>query len=214
MTTTIVTTAALVLRKTEYGETSLIIATLTKEHGRQDFMLKGARRQSAKRFPVVDLFRLVEIVYKPSATRDLHAARSIDLIAAHDAVAGNRRRFETALWLSKFVLANSKADIPAPMVFQATRTAFLRLASGDPGLIAPIIFGIGLVMLSEHGLLPDYPGNPDQEEKISQMIDYAVDFQRRAPDYDDHTWRALVAWLRDFIDRNGGIQLPALPERS
>ena len=101
---------AIVLRKTTYSDSSLIIATLTREAGQQHFLLKGALRQNKRAFPAADLFRQVEIQYVPGRDSDLNFAREIELIDDYDSIAGFPRQYAAAVWLSKFILQNTVAD--------------------------------------------------------------------------------------------------------
>jgi len=54
----------IVLRKTPFSESSLVIASLSAEHGRLDFLARGAMRVEKKRFPELDLFREVNVHFK------------------------------------------------------------------------------------------------------------------------------------------------------
>jgi recombinational DNA repair protein (RecF pathway) len=65
MTKTVATTI-IVLKKIPYQESSLIVSSISAEYGKVDFIVKGARRITKKKQPIVDLFRELNIEYRES----------------------------------------------------------------------------------------------------------------------------------------------------
>jgi DNA repair protein RecO (recombination protein O) len=56
-------TEALVLRRTDYSNTSLIVSLYTRDHGRVEVIAKGARRETSPFHAVLDLANHVQAVY-------------------------------------------------------------------------------------------------------------------------------------------------------
>ena len=52
---------ALLLRRFPYGESSLVVQALTREHGRVHLIAKGVYRPSARFYAALDLFDTLEI---------------------------------------------------------------------------------------------------------------------------------------------------------
>ena len=59
-------TRYMILRKTPFRDTSLVVAGISAEHGRLDFVLKGARAIGKKQFPTADVFREFLLEFRPS----------------------------------------------------------------------------------------------------------------------------------------------------
>ncbi len=193
----------LILRKTPYSETSLICALLTRDRGQQHFLLKGARNPGKKKnFPAADLFRHVRIQYRPRPAGGLHPARDIELIAAYDHVAAVPNHFRMASWLSRFILRNTVEEDPAPRLFEALRSALIRLNGPRLPNLTPVWLGLAFTALDEHGLLPCLDAFPDQAQAMQYLFAYATDPELPPPDYNEETWLALARWTLDFLDRS------------
>lgn len=195
----------LVLRKTPYSESSLVVAVLTPDEGQQHFMLKGERRPGKKRFPAADLFRHVRIGYRPSK-RELHTAREIDCVTAYDAIAGTPLHYRTATWLCRLALRNTVAQVPAPDLFAALENAFCRLA-GPQCNRAAIVLGVCFVLLDEAGLLPELPPAGAHARQLHGLVAFAMRPEAPPPDYAAANWDELGRWMKNFW-RQVGLRLP------
>ncbi|MDB4538630.1 recombination protein O N-terminal domain-containing protein, partial [bacterium] len=51
----------LLLRRTPFGETSLVVHVLTPDHGRVELMAKGAHRPRSRFFGVLDWFDTLDL---------------------------------------------------------------------------------------------------------------------------------------------------------
>ena len=203
------TTEALILRKTEYSETSLVTAVLTRDLGQQHFIFKGARKGGKKRFPIVDLFRRLRIVYKPSARTELNSVRDAEILQTYDAIALNPDYFRTATWLSQFILKNTQGNMSVPNVFQALNVAFSRLSSQSINVSClPIVVAVCFVMISESGLLPDYSEDSNYKLGCKRLIDFALNADSPVPSYPESSWNKLGIWTRNFIVEHTDLKLP------
>lgn len=200
-------TEALILRRSEYSESSFVIGALTPNRGRQDFLLKGARKHQRRQFIEVDLFRHVAIVYRPHAG-GLHATRDVSCITAFDGVTADPQNYAAATWLARFVMANIYAGVPAPRLFAALKLAFARLST--PTAVSPLAIRVAVcfVHLSESGLLPAYNNQPEITANIDAVMAFAATSTVAAPNYSESTWRGLMDWTRHFIEQHTEMQLP------
>jgi DNA repair protein RecO len=201
----IVEDEALVLRKTPYSETSIIAALLTREHGQIHILLKGARRTGKRKFPAIDLFRRVAVQFQPSSGRDLHSLRGVDLLQPHDRIAQRPSHYRLALWLSRFMLANSHANVPIPRSYQALVHAFGRLAEPKASEHA-ILLSLCFTLTEESGLLPSYDA-PRSQRHIDAMIAYAGDANSATPSYSPEIWAGLRRWMHQLLAA-GQLSLP------
>lgn len=149
---------ALVLRKRRYSESSLILAVLTPEAGLQHFLLRNALRAGKQRFPEADLFRRLEITYRPARRSDLHSATKVECVFNYDRIARDILALRTAGWLVKFVLQNAAPALPAPRLYAVLCAAMARLDAADAKTVKAIADALRCsllaVYLEENGLLP------------------------------------------------------------
>ena len=166
-------TRLLILRKTPYSDTSLVVAGVSPEAGQLHFLVRGARRIGKRQFPLADLFRELAIQYRPGRG-DLYSWHSAELVEDFSAVAQQPARFEAACRLARFALANLHAGIAQPRCYLALTVALRRLAAEPAGgpasvpgpaestpavptAIETALVGMALVFLDEHGLLSTFP---------------------------------------------------------
>ncbi|NLB64719.1 MAG: DNA repair protein RecO [Fibrobacter sp.] len=68
-------TSALILHRYPYSETSWVVKTLTAEHGRVSFLVKGAKRKKSAFNLKFEPLTQIEVVYRHSHRRDLQFPR-------------------------------------------------------------------------------------------------------------------------------------------
>lgn len=77
--------AAILLRKIPWSETSFIITWLTREQGKIRTVVRGARRPGSPYQGMLDLFYEAEISFAPQARGDLCRLGDVSLVAPFDA---------------------------------------------------------------------------------------------------------------------------------
>lgn len=201
-----IATNVIVLRKIPYGESSLIIATLSPEYGRIDFLIKGAKKIGKKKFPKADLFRELYVQCKDDK-RDLHNLYSTDILNNYDAVASFPENYVQACELGKFLLRNSRPNLPCPRVYMALKSALEHFSK--PPAKVPWHELVKLVYLEENGLLPgtlSFPGNNNKKEArqkraLGELLESALgkkDLPELSPEY----WNRLVVWINALCNYN------------
>ena len=164
-------------------------------------MAKGAMRQGKKKFPAIDLFRLVQVSYKPNRRGELQNARQVELVRDFDRLALVPNHFRTAIWLSRFATKKSVQEDPAPQLFEAMRCAYARLSGPRLDSCVPIWLGVVFSALDEHGLLPDLSHDASRQEGMHAMLAYATDHELPPPQYTDSVWLALAEWAHDYMEQ-------------
>ena len=101
----------IILKKIPYKESSLIVSGLSSEFGRLDFVAKGAEKISKKKFPAIDLFRIVSIEFNPDKDF-LQSVYKAEIIENFDAIAESSASFKEACAIAAFVLKNTKPHTP------------------------------------------------------------------------------------------------------
>ncbi len=144
-------TEILVLKKILYQDTSLIINAISPKYGKMDFLIKGARAVKKKKFPIVDLFRVLSIDFKYNEGR-LQPLYSINLVTNNDAIVNNPQNFIDFCELNKFLLRNTQPLVSSEFVYNAYVNALSNLSS-YPNY--PWCYLIKMCFLHENGLLPE-----------------------------------------------------------
>ena len=124
-------TKALVLRRTDFSETSLVLALLTEDRGRCSVLVKGAKRPKSRFFGALDLYSLNEVVILERRSSELSLVTEASLL---DAYVGLRRELKNA--------------------YAAHATAELLLGVLDDNEPVPEVFGLAcrtLTQVSEAG---------------------------------------------------------------
>jgi len=193
-------TAAIVLRKTVYSETSLIIVTLTETMGQQHFLLKGARRIGRRTFPEVDLFRYLNIQYRPSRTSQLHTAYNTECLHAFDSIAQCPERYQAAVWLCQLVAKNTMDGVVVADTFKALHLALNRLSQPQHDHIRAIVSAFCFIFLLEYGALPDYQDHSIIMKHIAHMKRFGLSSTAKPPQFSNDDWHALGQWLTMFFN--------------
>jgi len=194
----LITTDFLVLRKTAYAETSLIVAGLTPDHGQVHLMLKGARRLGKRSFPALDLFRLVRISYR-EGKGEIHTPNEVEPVADYGALAAHPGLYRTAGQLGHFVLANVLPGVEHPQVFTALRVILARFAAATretPPLIDSAHVCLELAYLREGGWLEAF-ADERTAEQCEQLMAMALGGPplRLRPE----TWQELRRWTGTLL---------------
>ncbi|MDX9980921.1 MAG: recombination protein O N-terminal domain-containing protein [Lentisphaeria bacterium] len=202
----LVTTDYLVLRKTPYAETSLIVAGLTPDHGQVHLILKGARRLGKRSFPALDLFRLVRVSYR-EGKGEMHNPSEVEPVEDFGALASRVGLYRAAGELARFVLANVLPGVAHPAVFQALRVALARFAAAEaepPGLADSAHVCLHLAYLHEGGWLAAQ-FDERARRQCAQLLDMALGGTPLA--LRPETWRELRRWTESLL-RQAEFQIP------
>jgi DNA repair protein RecO len=192
-----ISTSVLVLRKTPYSESSIIAATLSPDHGRLDFVIRGAKKITGKKTPQVDLFRELQVDFrmKHSGLQNLY---SCELVNFYDGIALFSENYLKACEIGDFALRNSHPMIPCPEVYSAIKNAFDSLSKSRTDI--PWAELVKLVFLDEHGFLPEdlsIAGDSRKTEAVEKLINSIVS-GKPLPDFPSKTWRKLADWIDEL----------------
>ena len=198
-----ISTNVIVLRKSAYLESSLIISTISPEYGRVDFVIKGARKITKKAQPIIDLFRELAVEYKES--NSLHSPISLDLIEEHDKIALSPKIFSETMAIISFLSKNIHPNIPCDRVYSAFKNLLKKSADGN---IKTFDFPLlKLVYLSENGLLPEQLSDSNTDERsqslfLKKLMDYAEGNSSSQPKLPTEYWNKLGQWITNLCQAN------------
>ena len=189
-------TSYILLRKTSFQESSLIVSGFSPDYGRIDFLLKGAKLVGKKKFPEAELFREFQVIFREAKNADgLANLISAEPVAAHDGIAARPDHYISACNFAAFLLRNTKPMLPVPMTFRAFQLLLARLekySSAEPWLSLAMY-----AFLYENGLVPQ--GEEAQQERL---LAYATDPYRKIPEDKNDFWKRFRIWIDNLCTWN------------
>lgn len=201
---TLQTTHFIVLRKTPYGESSVVAAGLSEGEGRMAFLVRGARRLGRREYPVVDLFRCLRVRFRSGTRSSLHRWFGADGVDDFGALARHSRRYLCAAALARFLLRETAEGAPMPQTYTALHAGLRRLAEAAPNthediLLPAVRVGILLTFLHENGELDVDSFRGKDEEQLQLLLRMAAG-EERVPRLTPSTWCRLDKWTRRLLE--------------
>lgn len=126
----IATDRALLLRRTPYGESSLVVQALCARHGRVALMAKGAYRSSSRFFALLDLCDTLELEWQTNPRAELCTLLSGSIAARRAAIPLDPRRFAAATSVLELCDITSRSGQPEPELFALAEAALDGLQQG------------------------------------------------------------------------------------
>ena len=184
-------TRYMILRKTPFRDTSLVVAGISADHGRLDFVLKGARAIGKKQFPTADVFREFLLEFRPSRRPEsMPTAVSLDLTAAHDGIVQSMDCYLAACSFAAETLRRAQPMLEMPLAWQAFSVMLTRMEQTLSPQI-PLMLA-RLAVLREHGLLSGVVPFP---ELVVPLFRCAVDAAAPWPAPDEITLNRIDGWI-------------------
>ena len=186
-------TRYMILRKTPFRDTSLVVAGISSEYGRLDFVLKGARAIGKKQFPTADVFREFQLEFRPSRRADsMPSLVSLDLTASHDGIAQSMDCYLAACSFAAETLRRAQPMLEMSLAWQAFSVMLTRMER----ILSPKIplMLARLAVLREHGFLSGVMPYP---ELIALLFRCAVDADAPWPEADETSLNRIDAWVEN-----------------
>lgn len=184
-------TRYMILRKTPFRDTSLVVAGISMDHGRLDFVLKGARAIGKKQFPTADVFREFLIEFRPSRRAEsMPTLLSMDLTASHDGIAQSMDCYLAACSFAAETLRRAQPMLEMPLSWQAFSVMLTRMERTRSTKI-PLMLA-RLAVLREHGMLSDVMPYPDL---LPALFRCAVDAEAPWPEIDENALNRIGGWV-------------------
>ena len=142
---------AILLRRTPFGETSLVVHVLTPEHGRVELMAKGAHRPRSRFFGVLDWFDTLELSWVQRKESDLGTLREGELLHRRRQLTRSLRSYRAAQTVVELVDLVTRAGFSDREQFTLAEGALdaLDRAEGPP---SALLAGFELKLLDQLGL--------------------------------------------------------------
>ena len=184
-------TRYMILRKTPFRDTSLVVAGISVDHGRLDFVLKGARAIGKKQFPTADVFREYLLEFRPARRAEsMPTLVSLDLTASHDGIAQSMDCYLAACSFAAETLRRAQPMLEMPLTWQAFSVMLTRM---ERMLLPKIPLMLArLAVLREHGMLSDVVPYPDL---IAPLFRCAVEADAPWPEVDETALNRIDSWV-------------------
>lgn len=184
-------TRYMILRKTPFRDTSLVVAGISADHGRLDFVLKGARAIGKKQFPTAGVFREFLLEFRPSRRADsMPSLVSLDLAADHDAIARHMDCYLAACSFAAETLRRAQPMLEMPLAWQAFSVMLARMERTDDPQI-PLMLA-RLAVLRELGFLS---GTVPFPELVVPLLRCAIEAGESVPALDESSLNRVSGWV-------------------
>jgi len=117
------TTEAILLRRSRFGETSLVLVWLSPSLGKVRTAARGAGRKDSKLRGRLDLFYHAEIHFAHGRKSDLHALREVRLIETWDGLRADYTRLLAASYFAELCDLLSEPAHGSPGLFELLKRA-------------------------------------------------------------------------------------------
>jgi DNA repair protein RecO (recombination protein O) len=124
--------AAILLRKRKFSDTSLIVSWCTESLGCIQTVAKGARRPKSPFVGKLDLFFEAEISIVRSRKSDLHTLTEVVLKNPFPGIRSNYLRTQTAAYFVELIEICTERDHREPELFELLRRAFGYIDTKNP----------------------------------------------------------------------------------
>lgn len=118
------------LRRTAYGESSLVVQVLTPRFGRVHLLAKGAYRPTSRYFAVLDLFDTLELQWSVRGGADLGLLREASISVRRRHLTDDLGAYGGALSALELAEIAARPGQPDPALFQLVEDALYGLEQG------------------------------------------------------------------------------------
>ena len=144
---------AFLLRRTPFGESSLIVHALTRTHGRVQLIAKGAHRPKSRYVGVLDLFDTLELGWSTGRNTDLGTLREGALSVRRRGLTRSLAAYRSASTVVELLDIATRAGAADDSLFQLGEQALDALDAAETGHAA-VLAGFELHLLDQLGLAP------------------------------------------------------------
>ena len=161
---------AFVLHRYDWSESSLILETFTRDHGRVAMVAKGAKRPSSNFRPVLLPLQPLRLTYTGDA--DVRTLKGAEWGGGHIMPQGDA--LLSGYYLNELLMRLLARDDPHPRLFDLYAQAVQVLAAAHDGTMAPVLRAFELLLLRDVGLLPDLALQTLTLQPLQPQADYGL----------------------------------------
>ena len=144
----------LILRVTDFSETSRIVVLLTREFGKISALAKGGRALKGPFESALDLLSTCQIVFLRKSTSGLDLLTEARLVTRFHPQERDISCLYAGYYLAELLLGLTEDYDPHPVLYMAAQEALAMFGNSETKLLGVIRFE--LMLLREIGQLPDF----------------------------------------------------------
>ncbi|ADG66571.1 DNA repair protein RecO [Planctopirus limnophila DSM 3776] len=145
---------ALILRVTDFSETSRIVVMFSREHGRFSALAKGGRRLKGPFESSLDLLSTCDVVFLKKASSGLDLLTEARLVHRFRPEPNQLNALYAGYYVAELILGLTEDYDPHPEIYDEAQKLLESLA--DASNLAIKLTRFELIMLRECGQLPDF----------------------------------------------------------
>ncbi|MET0311069.1 MAG: DNA repair protein RecO [Burkholderiaceae bacterium] len=161
---------AFILHRYDWSESSLILETLTRHHGRVALVAKGAKRPSSNFRPVLLPLQPLHVAWGGDA--EIRTLKSAEWVGGHVMPTGDA--LLSGYYLNELMLRLLARDDPHETLFDAYAGAVGLLATQPHDTMNAALRAFELVLLREIGLLPGLDRQTLTYGELEDAISYTL----------------------------------------
>jgi DNA repair protein RecO (recombination protein O) len=196
-------TSGIVLRTSDWSETSLIVTWFTRDFGKLRTVAKGAHRPKSAFRGKLDLFYLDDLVFVPSRRGELHTLAECYVENPFPRIRERLDAFNAACYCCELVDISTEPEGPVPPLFQLLTESLAALDAAPPSPL--FIARFELLALDALGFRPDVdrlPLDAGTRRIMSDLLDDAPGLSRLRLTTAQH--RQMDAFLLNAIGQQFG----------
>lgn len=144
-------TDAIVLRVTEFSETSCVVTLYTREFGKITGLAKGARRKKSPFESALDVLSLVRLVFLRKTPPAMDLLTEAKLERRFRAADADLSRLYAAYYVIELLLVMTEGGEPQPELFDLAAETIRQLDDGEPPVLSRLMrFELGLLRILGH----------------------------------------------------------------
>ncbi len=145
---------ALVLKKAKLGEADLILHLMAQDGAAVHAVAKGARKPKNASSATLDVLNTVEVTIVSGKSLDI--AKGSRLIEHHGTLLSDPARFACASVIAEVAEATIQRELPAPKLFDMTRTALAAIAEAPEPTLPLMMAGFAFKLTALMGMRPSF----------------------------------------------------------
>jgi len=148
-----VNSEAIILQTFKYSDTSKILRLITRTHGLQSVIAKGALRPKGQFGGVLEPFVEGIARFNIRDTRDLHTLSGFDLVRSRQRLGADLMRFGGASLIAELILRSGIEEADAGL-FDAVRAALDRIQDAPAERAESVVLGETWALIAQLGFAP------------------------------------------------------------
>jgi len=143
-------TEAIILRKTDYSNTSTVFNVFTRDMGRLGLIAKGIKRGGAAYESEPDLFTINDVVLSHRAGANLGTLAESAVIDDMRGIGKKVERFWAACYVAELLLDLTPESQPLPEIYELAATTLRAVAKAEKVALMVFNFEVALLRLLGH----------------------------------------------------------------